>query len=115
MKISGLSCITKKIFLVFLGHPNVHVQCRRYHINWRIWVQNMGSKERHYFIELIASGLHKKVIHQRCSSMTAFEAGFINLMPGMRYDNESSIAMASFQYTPYPSLQIWPIGNLVKM
>ena len=23
MKISGLSCITKKIFLVFLGHPNV--------------------------------------------------------------------------------------------
>ena len=22
MKISGLSCITKKIFLVFLGHPN---------------------------------------------------------------------------------------------
>ena len=24
MKISGLSCITKKIFLVFLGHPSVH-------------------------------------------------------------------------------------------
>ena len=24
MKISGLSCITKKIFLVFLGHPNQH-------------------------------------------------------------------------------------------
>ena len=23
MKISGLSCITKKIFLVFLGHPSV--------------------------------------------------------------------------------------------
>ena len=26
MKISGLSCITKKIFLVFLGHPNSHVR-----------------------------------------------------------------------------------------
>ena len=25
MKISGLSCETKKIFLVFLGHPNVHI------------------------------------------------------------------------------------------
>ena len=24
MKISGLSCITKKIFLVFLGHPSLH-------------------------------------------------------------------------------------------
>ena len=24
MKISGLSCETKKIFLVFLGHPNIH-------------------------------------------------------------------------------------------
>ena len=23
MKISGLSCETKKIFLVFLGHPNI--------------------------------------------------------------------------------------------
>ena len=26
MKISGLSCETKKIFLVFLGHPSVHGQ-----------------------------------------------------------------------------------------
>ena len=25
MKISGLSCETKKIFLVFLGHPNAHL------------------------------------------------------------------------------------------
>ena len=25
MKISGLSCETKKIFLFFLGHPNRHV------------------------------------------------------------------------------------------
>ena len=72
-------------------------------------------KEQHHFIELTASGPHKKVIHQRCVSMTAFEARFINLMPGMRFGNESSIAMASCQYTPYPSLQIWPIGNLVKM
>ena len=26
MKISGLSCITKKIFLVFLGHPRQDAQ-----------------------------------------------------------------------------------------
>ena len=28
MKISGLSCITKKIFLVFLGHPNMHASSK---------------------------------------------------------------------------------------
>ena len=78
-------------------------------------VQNLGRQEQHHFIELTAYGLHKKVIHQSCVSMTAFEARFINLMAGMRFGNESSIAMASCQYTPYPSLQIWPIGNLVKM
>ena len=28
MKISGLSCITKKIFLVFLGHPTLYIAKR---------------------------------------------------------------------------------------
>ena len=47
MKISGLSCETKKIFLVFLGHPNVHTTYSDFELDqatYSIWAQFYGSK-----------------------------------------------------------------------